>query len=162
MSEHDFLLSRQAAADAFSDVSGSRNQSRFERAALAVALALSDRACPNWQTAADVSENAARAVAASYGTFAEECAAQTLLLRDIFDSPFHHASLSPALLAWNNSTVVTMAQSIYADRTFDSLPVLADALEEAGCDNQDILSHCRAEGPHVRGCWVVDLILGKS
>jgi hypothetical protein len=60
------------------------------------------------------------------------------------------------------TTVQQLAESIYSDRAFDRLQVLADALEEAGCDNADILAHCRSPGPHVRGCWVVDLILGKS
>jgi hypothetical protein len=55
-----------------------------------------------------------------------------------------------------------MAQAIYDERRFDDLPILADALEEAGCDDEDILSHCRGLGPHVRGCWGLDLILAKS
>ena len=55
-----------------------------------------------------------------------------------------------------------MAQSIYDARAFDRLPLLADALEDAGCADADILSHCRTPGEHVRGCWVVDLLLGKS
>jgi hypothetical protein len=63
--------------------------------------------------------------------------------------------------AWLTSTVVILAQGISADRAFDRLPILADALEEAWCDNTGILDHCRSGGPHVRGCWVVDLILEK-
>jgi hypothetical protein len=59
-------------------------------------------------------------------------------------------------------TVTALAEAIYADRAFDRMPVLADALEEAGCSDDQILSHCRGEGPHVRGCWVVDLVLGKA
>jgi hypothetical protein len=55
-----------------------------------------------------------------------------------------------------------LAQSIYTDRAFDRMPILADALEDAGCDNADILNHCRQPGEHVRGCWAVDLILGKK
>jgi hypothetical protein len=55
-----------------------------------------------------------------------------------------------------------ITQGIYNDRAFDRLPILADALEDAGCDNADILNHCRQPGEHVRGCWVVDLILGKK
>ena len=51
---------------------------------------------------------------------------------------------------------------MYESRGFAAMPVLADALEEAGCDSPDILTHCRGDGPHVRGCWVVDLVLGKS
>jgi hypothetical protein len=57
--------------------------------------------------------------------------------------------------------VQKLAKSIYDDRAFDHLPILADALEDAGCTDAAILEHCRGPGPHVRGCWVVDLILGK-
>ena len=60
------------------------------------------------------------------------------------------------------STAVTLARSIYAERAFDRLPILADALEDAGCDAADLLAHCRGDGPHVRGCWAVDLVLGKG
>jgi hypothetical protein len=58
--------------------------------------------------------------------------------------------------------VPKIAQGIYEERAFDRLPILHDALLDAGCDNEDMLTHCRSEGPHVRGCWVVDLILGKE
>ncbi len=64
--------------------------------------------------------------------------------------------------AWLTFPVVLLATSICQDRTFDRLPILADALEDAGCDNPDILTHLRSDGPHVRGCWALDLILGKS
>ncbi len=63
---------------------------------------------------------------------------------------------------WNDATIPKVAQAIYDDRAFDRLPILADALEDAGCDNADLLTHCRSGGEHVRGCWVVDLLLGKS
>jgi hypothetical protein len=59
-------------------------------------------------------------------------------------------------------TIRKLAQGIYDDRAFDRLPLLTDALEEAGCDNRDILDLCRSNGEHVRGCWVVDLLLDKS
>jgi hypothetical protein len=59
-------------------------------------------------------------------------------------------------------TVKQLADTIYTDRAFDRLPILADALEEAGCTDAAIVGHCRGPGPHVRGCWVVDLILGKT
>jgi hypothetical protein len=55
-----------------------------------------------------------------------------------------------------------LAQAIYEERAFDRLPILADALEESGCYNADLLAHCRSDGPHVRGCWAVDLVLGKE
>ena len=63
--------------------------------------------------------------------------------------------------AWLSSTVVSLARSIQSDQAFDRLPILADALEEAGCDNAEILAHCRGDGPHLRSCWVVDLLLGR-
>jgi hypothetical protein len=65
-------------------------------------------------------------------------------------------------LAWNDGTVRRIAQGIYEEGAFDRLPILADALLDAGCDDEDLIAHCRQPGPHVRGCWAVDLILGKE
>lgn len=87
---------------------------------------------------------------------------QARLLRDIFGNPFRPVAVESSWLAWNDGTVVKMAQGIYDDGAFDRLPVLADALEDAGCHNTDIHDHCRRPGQHVRGCWVVDLLLGKG
>jgi hypothetical protein len=92
----------------------------------------------------------------------QEHAAHAALIRDIFGNPFSPSSVRSHWLTWNDNTIVKLAQAIYDARAFDRLPLLADALEEAGCDNQEILDHCRSAGEHVRGCWVVDLILGKS
>jgi hypothetical protein len=96
-------------------------------------------------------------------------AMQCDLLREMFGNPFHPASLAPAVLTWNDATVVRLAQAAYDERqmpegTLDNgrLLVLADALEEAGCRSEDILDHFRGPGPHVRGCWVVDLLLGRE
>jgi hypothetical protein len=89
-------------------------------------------------------------------------ARQTNLLRCIFGNPFRPASINPDWLTWNGGTVPRLVQVIYDERRFSDLPVLADALEEAGCTNADILDHCRRPGEHVRGCWVVDLLLGKE
>jgi hypothetical protein len=83
-------------------------------------------------------------------------------LRDIFGNPFRPVTADPSWLAWNESTVRKIAQAIYEERAFEQLPVLADALEDAGCDDADLLAHCRGDGPHVRGCWVIDLLLGKG
>lgn len=92
-----------------------------------------------------------------------EHAAQSHLLRCIFGPlPFRPMTGDASWLAWNDSTIPKLAQGIYEERAFDRLPILADALEEAGCDNTEILSHCRGPGPHARGCWVVDLLLGKQ
>jgi hypothetical protein len=88
--------------------------------------------------------------------------AQAALLRDIFGNPFRPVTVDPSWLAWNNGTVVKLAQGIYDERAFDRMPELADALEDAGYDNADILDHCRQPGDHVRGCLVFDLLLGKE
>jgi hypothetical protein len=88
--------------------------------------------------------------------------AQAELLREVFGNPFRPVTVDPASLAWNAGTVPRLAKVIYNERAFDRLPILADALEDAGCTDEQILSHCRGPGPHVRGCWVVDLLLAKS
>jgi hypothetical protein len=88
--------------------------------------------------------------------------AQAKFLRDIIGNPFRPLTLDPAWLAWHSGLLVSMARQMYDSREFTDMPVMADALEEAGCTDQDILSHCRGPGPHVRGCWVVDLLLGKE
>jgi hypothetical protein len=64
--------------------------------------------------------------------------------------------------SWRTSDVMLLANGIYAEKAFDRMPILADALQDAGCDNEDILNHCRQPGVHVRGCWVIDLVLGKE
>jgi hypothetical protein len=81
------------------------------------------------------------------------------LLRDIIGNPFRLAMVDPF---WLTNNVTAIARAIYDERAFDRMPILGDALEDAGCDNQDMLDHCRWGGDHVRGCWVVDLILGKK
>jgi hypothetical protein len=87
---------------------------------------------------------------------------QAALLRDIFGNPFRTMTVAPSWLSWNNGCVVKVAQSIYDERHFANLPVLADALLDAGCDSEAILAHCCSPGPHVRGCRVVDLLLAKG
>jgi hypothetical protein len=85
------------------------------------------------------------------------------LLRDVFGNPFQRPAIdSPDVMPWQSGTVTSLAQAIYDDRAFDRLPILADALEDAGCTNPDILAHCRGGGEHVLGCWVVDLLLAKE
>ena len=81
------------------------------------------------------------------------------LLRDIFGNPFRPVAINPR---WLTSNVVNLANAIYSERAFDRLPILSDALMDAGCNDDEILNHCRSEGPHVRGCWVVDLLTGRN
>ena len=84
------------------------------------------------------------------------------LIREIFGSPFRSVALDPRWLDWKENTVGRMARVIYRKRCFRNLPILADALEEAGCGDDTILTHCRAPVDHARGCWIVDLLLGME
>jgi hypothetical protein len=98
---------------------------------------------------------------------AKEHAFQTNLLRDILGNPFRpitlfHSWRTSTVISWLTSTVLAISTGIYNEKAFDRMPILADALQDAGCTNEDILSHCRGPGPHVRGCFLIDLILGKE
>jgi hypothetical protein len=84
---------------------------------------------------------------------------QSALVHDIVGNPFRPLSCQSS---WLTSTVTPLARAVYEGRHFEDMPILADALEDAGCDNADVLSHCRQPGEHVRGCWVVDMLLGKQ
>jgi hypothetical protein len=87
-----------------------------------------------------------------------ERARHTALLRDIFGNPFRPVAFSPA---WRTDTAVSLARGMYDSREFAAMPILADALQDAGCEDEQILHHCRdANQVHVRGCWVCDLVLG--
>jgi hypothetical protein len=91
---------------------------------------------------------------------AAELLAQAALLRDILGPvPFRPFQIDPA---WRTPTVLCLATALYEERRFDDMPMLADALEEAGCQDETILAHCRGPGPHARGCWVVDALLRKE
>ncbi|MDB5306924.1 MAG: hypothetical protein JWO38_1126 [Gemmataceae bacterium] len=80
-------------------------------------------------------------------------------LKELLNNPIRPLAVEPT---WLTPTVLSLAEAVYADRTLDRLPILADALQDAGCENPDLLTHLRGEGPHVRGCWAVDLLLGKE
>lgn len=82
------------------------------------------------------------------------------LIREIFPNPYRPVELSPSNLH-SDKTIASIARCIYEERQFNDLPILADALEEAGCTDQRILSHCRLPAKHFRGCWVVDLVLPR-
>ncbi len=87
---------------------------------------------------------------------------QCHLLRDIFGNPFRPVTMERAWLEWKDGLVPKMATTIYNERALEQMPILADVLEDAGCSNGDLLGHCRQPGLHVRGCWAVDLILGRK
>jgi hypothetical protein len=88
-----------------------------------------------------------------------ELAYQADLFRDIFGNPFRPVAFDPS---WHTSTAAAIAKGMYDSRDFAAMPLLADALQDAGCADDRILDHCRGPGPHVKGCWVVDLVLGKE
>ncbi len=121
------------------------------------------------RAAVEGSVSAARAAAGSAGkrgnllkfgrTYGAERRAQAHLLREIMGNPYRRATIDPA---WLTPHVVSLAQGAYLERAFDRMPILGDALEEAGCLDVAILTHCRESVEHVRGCWVVDVLLGKS
>ena len=81
------------------------------------------------------------------------------ILHDIFGDCLHSITINPA---WHTSTVLALATGIYQEKAFHRMPILADALQDAGCDNEDILYHCRQPGEHVRGCWLIDLLTGRE
>ncbi len=83
----------------------------------------------------------------------------SVLAHDIFGNPFRSIAADPS---WLTSTVLALATGIYQEKGFDRMLILADALQDAGCHNADILNHCRQPGEHARGCWVIDLLLAKK
>ncbi len=89
-----------------------------------------------------------------------ERAAQLATIRDIFGNPFRPVTFDPA---WRTTDVMLLARGIYEEKAFDRMPILADALQDAGCDSDALLAHVRdTSAPHVRGCWALDLVLGKE
>jgi hypothetical protein len=95
----------------------------------------------------------------SYAAEAGARRVQCRLLRDVFGNPFQPVAFDPE---WRTSTAVALAKLMYESRDFSAMPILADALQDAGCENTGVLNHCRGPEAHVRGCWVVDLVLGKA
>jgi hypothetical protein len=120
-------------------------------------------------SAEDAAHAAARAARAAVQQAREaERRGQSDLLRCIFGFlPNRPVALDPKMLTWHNQTIPKLAESIYQDRDLLSghlknLPILADVLEDAGCTDPDLLGHFRRPGVHVRGCWVLDLLLRKE
>ena len=162
------LGSAAEAAEAVEDDAFTTGAHVTEEAACAVRAAIYDKLV-------ETASYAARAIACNAGDYGSpawetvkegETVAQCGLLNDIFGNPFRPLTIDSA---WLTPTVTTLATAAYEERILPSgqldparLAVLSDALEEAGCDHADILSHLRSPGPHVRGCWVVDLLLGKE
>jgi hypothetical protein len=94
-----------------------------------------------------------------WGDQRERLRQMAAIMRDVVGNPFRPTAIQAG---WLPPTVVALARQIYDSRDFSAMPVLADALEDAGCDNEDVLQHCRGPGPHYLGCWLVDLVLAKE
>jgi hypothetical protein len=114
------------------------------------------------QARAGGADQAADRIAAWEGASHAALREQACLLRDIRGNPFRCVAADPAWLAWRGGLVVAMARQLYEARDFGDLAILADALEDAGCTDAELLGHCRSGGRHVRGCWALDLLLGKE
>jgi hypothetical protein len=111
--------------------------------------------------AAEAAEEAG-APGAELATWEAERAWQAALLRELCGNPFHlRRPLAADLLRWDDGIIRHLAAGIYRDNACWRLPILADALVDAGCDDEELLEHCRTGGPHVRGCWALDAVLGK-
>jgi len=152
-------------------IEGDATGSELERAGRsAEAVFGAGRVCPPWIWSAAttlqafvLTRVADRVGSAGWFKRRAERRWQCNLLRDLFGPlPFRPVVIDPDWQECHDGSVARLAQAMYDERAFDELPILADSLEDAGCDNADILAHCRSGGEHVRGCWVVDLVLGKS
>jgi hypothetical protein len=167
-SKPSVMACRKAARAAFSELSERRAGGGVVMAARAAAETLA----PGRQETGAASDHAASAAVSLrhydgpvrpstiwHEDIEAEQREQVPFFRDIFSNPFRPVTFDPR---WRTSDAIGLARAIYDDRTFDRLPILADALIDAGCDDEQVHAHCRSEGPHVRGCWVVDLVLGRE
>jgi hypothetical protein len=152
----------QAATRAYEEAEkGSLGRDAAVAARIAATIVSTVRIGTRGLQVADICANVAKLAANHLGAWAEERAAQAALLRDMVGNPFRPVSLDPAWLAWKGGTVGHLARTISDEGRFDEVPILADALEDAGCGQQDLLGHCR-QPRHARGCWAVDLVLGRK
>jgi hypothetical protein len=143
------------ALPALADADATRGAGRV---ALSTALARA-RAVTNWMPGGGPRGPSAARREAGRLVVVEMLGRQCGFLHDIFGNPFRPATIDPS---WLTSTVVSLARTIYDARSFELMPVLADALMDAGCGSEDVLDHCRGPNNHVRGCYVVDLLLNRS
>jgi hypothetical protein len=156
-------------ADLEAALRGAAQAQRAQRrkALLYAYAAVMDACGPVGLGAAEKAAWAAAAAADSRATYGEHLrrtrpdlyASLAALLRDVLGNPFRPVPVDPS---WLTPAVVRLAQSVYDARAFDRLPILADALEQAGCTDAEVLGHCRQPGTHARGCWVIDGLLQRT
>ena len=155
-------------AEPCADGEARRRALRRAQLAMEVHVEASPEECQAWDCCEPDPATAAEHCVRPYSTLPP--AVQITLLRDIFGDPLSPPPPLPlAVVAWNNGTVKRIAEGVYQERQLPQgaldtgrLGILADALLDAGCEDEELLAHCRSAGPHVRGCWAVDCILDKS
>jgi hypothetical protein len=161
----DGQASREELDRARSALGGVVNSDDVEGAEAAEAVASPDAhtAAVNTSWIAAGYRHPSGAWVARWPGFGEELRrAQAMLLREIVSNPFRAWTVDPSWLSWNGGTVAKVARAIYAQRRFQEIPVLADALEEAGCTDEQLLGHLRSVDEHRRGCFVLDTLLGQT
>ena len=166
-----YEVSRQAVefSERYAEGQGTLEElGRLERVAEDYADLAEQAQLRGWNAARTAARAAAEQAQVAAQRAAEK-AADLDLVREHFGNPFRPLTLSPDLLSWQDKTVVRLAQAAYDDRRLPSgildntrLAILADALEEAGCAAEQILTHLGGGGAHYRGCWAIDLLLGKT
>lgn len=131
--------------------------------------AVHEAAGPDAKRAAEFCSHATAVATADVGSLDYAVATKAIairrhaeILRDIVGNPFRPVFLDPLWLRWKDGLILQIAQKVYDEGKVDNMPILADALIDAGCNNEDVLNHCRQQGEHVRGCWVVDLLTGRQ
>jgi hypothetical protein len=157
--ERAALSASKKAADAYWDSSTDRGWQQWTAAAAAAWVAAADPEGP-----LETAEAAADARAGQWrpaGIKAAEKKAQCAMLRDLVGNPFRPVVIEPSWLIQAGGTMTKIARTIYDQGRFQDLPMLAEALGDVRCTSPEILSHCGSQAGHVRGCWLVDAILGK-
>jgi hypothetical protein len=155
-SRKELAAAWEAAGQAVAAAEWAGGATRWAAGAALSAASVEDWAA--WGTAWAASAACKRAL----GDAAAERAAQCDLLRDVFGNPFAPAPLKLSRQHGQAGRAVALAQGIYEGRRFGEMPQLAELLQAANCDREDALSHCRSCKEHVRGCWVLDAVLGKN
>ncbi len=166
----DGVIDREALRDVWSEAPDHPRAERATKQAAAFD-------CASWRAATDSYTRAAHDAETAVGEAinepdspevrvrkfelrGRERSAQLHLLREVLGNPFRPTPFVPT---WRTDTAILLARQVYESHDFSAMPILADALQDVGCDSADVLDHCRdANQVHVRGCWVVDLVLGKS
>jgi hypothetical protein len=156
--KHDFAVARETAEEALRWAKQRAADPAAQELAVTAARAAYAATFELPEEAARFAAHAAAGAAGGEDVSALHCR----LFRDVIGNPFRPVELDPSWLHWKDRGVQRLARAIYEERRFQDLPALGGALAEAGCTFAAVLAHCREPGEHVRGCWVLDMLLGKK